>query len=626
MPEYVIPEYDRYLFHEGTCCEMYRYLGAHLIYENAGSGYGTGKKIARGAGFSVWAPEAAEVCVLTQADHFDADAGRMKKDADGVWHIDLPGVCRGDTYRFKITGKDSIVRYKSDPYAFYSQLRPQHDSVVWDASAYVWHDAEWISRRKTRHVEEEPMAIYEVHLGSWKKDHGEKGPGFMNYRRLADELSQYLDYMGYTHVELMGICEHPFDGSWGYQVTGYFAPTSRYGEPEDLKYFVDVMHDHGIGVILDFVPAHFPRDDWGLERFDGTGLYEPEEAELSDYPEWGTKAFDHRKPEVMSFLISAAAYWVEEYHMDGLRVDAVSSMIFHGSGSREFLKRMNRILKGRTGAYVIAEDSSIEAHMTDPVEKGGYGFTFKWSMGWMNDTLKYFRTDPVFRRLHHNELTAISDYSFNENYILVLSHDEVVHLKAPMLYKNPGNLMDKMGGLKVLYTFQMTFPGKKLLFMGQDVAEDREWNEDGEINWALADEPGHRDVMLCVRRLLKLYRKYPVLHADSKNPVTMEWVNRYDADRNILCYLRRNPWNYDGCVLTVLNMSPVWHRDYTCGIPEAGSWYRIFSSYDGLADGTDPEGTKAPEILSAEYACDGYPHMLRYDLRPYEAAVFTMDL
>jgi 1,4-alpha-glucan branching enzyme len=616
-------------FRAGTDCLSYRRLGAHIRRENGVSG----------VRFSLWAPNAQQVSVITSRTEWDEASGVMAKSDDGIWDVFLPGLRAGDVYRFVVTGADGIKRYKSDPYAFRSELRPANGSVVCPLSGYKWRDAEQRQLFDRSTVLEKPMAIYEVHLGSWKKDYSLNEDGFLNYRRLADELAEYLNYMGYTHVELIGICEYPFDGSWGYQVTGYFSPTARYGSPNDFRYFVDTMHTHGIGVILDWVPAHFPKDTFGLESFDGTALYESADPLLAEYPEWGTKAFDHSKGEVRSFLISSAFYWIKEFHIDALRVDAVAAMLYTSFGrgqwrpnkfggtenleSTAFLKELNRLVAAKTGAYLIAEDSSILPGVTESVEKGGLGFMFKWNMGWMNDTLKYIAEDPLYRHWLHGKLTHTADYAFTENYVLVLSHDEVVHLKHPMLLKAPGGIEEQFATLKSLYAFQFTHPGKKLLFMGQEFAEDREWDEKREINWALADDFGHRDVMQCVRNLISVYRRYPALHADSTNPVTFEWVNSTDSDRDIISFIRRNPWNYDGALLVVCSFSPLQYNSYRCGVPEEGLYKRVFSTYDSLPGCGDSD---APPLTAKHEECDGREYCIEYDLRPFESIIVELPV
>ncbi|MBQ8216767.1 MAG: 1,4-alpha-glucan branching protein GlgB [Oscillospiraceae bacterium] len=625
-------ELDRYLFHEGSHFKAYKKMGAHIRRENGVSG----------VRFCIWAPEAKRVCVLCDRLGWDEFKGEMERVGSGVWEVFIPGIRAGDKYRYMIVGCDGITRFKADPYAFRSELRPATASIVCPLTGYKWNDKEFISQNSNKNVLEKPMAIYEVHLGSWKRDMRYED-GFLNYRVLADELAQYINYMGYTHVELIGICEYPFDGSWGYQVTGFFSPTSRYGTPNDFRYFVDKMHQCGIGVILDWVPAHFPKDSFGLEKLDGGATYEALNPLLAEYPEWGTKAFDHSKGGVRSFLLSSAYYWVTEFHIDALRVDAVASMLHtsfgrsqwyvnedgstHNHASIAFLKMVNKTITKKTRAFLIAEDSSIKPGITEEVDKGGMGFMFKWNMGWMNDTLKYIETDPIYRHWDHGKLTHTANYAFLENFVLVLSHDEVVHLKKPMVKKAPGSIMDQMGTLKSLYAFQFTHPGKKLLFMGQDFGEDREWDENRELNWGLTQDFGHRDIMQCVKNLLGIYRSYPVLHTDSKNPTTFEWINSMDYDRNIISYVRRNPWNYDNALLVVCSFSPVQHNGYRCGVPLEGYYKRIFSTYDSLPGSGGPgEVADIPPLCTLHEECDGREYCVSYDLRPFESAIFEFPI
>jgi len=627
----VFTDYDSFLFHQGTNYEVYRKLGAH-----PGEAQGV-----QGTWFNVWAPNAQYVSVITARTGWENEQWMHRAAGDsGVWECFLAGVGQGDAYRYVITGADGVKRYKSDPYGFWTERRPQNASIVWGLDNYEWHDEIHQAQRDNTKVVERPMSIYEVHLGSWKK--GFQGDwdedGFLNYTQLADDLVNYVTYMGFTHVELMGICEHPFDLSWGYQTTGYYAPTSRYGTPDDFRYFVDRMHQAGIGVILDWVPAHFPKDAFALGWFDGTPLYENSDPLRREFPVWGTLAFDHGKPEVRAFLIANAFYWIREFHIDALRVDAVASMLYNDYDrsewrpnvfggrmnleSMDFMRQLNFEVCGKTTGYLIAEDSSAEWGVTEDVTRGGLGFTFKWNMGWMNDTIRYMNLDPVYRKWHHDKLTHIADYAFTENYVLVLSHDEVVYGKGTMVNKAPGAIMDKLGELKTLYTWQFTFPGKKLLFMGQEFAQEREWNVKQSIDWHLADDFGHRDVMQCVNNLLHVYKSHPCLYMDSKNPTTFEWVNRGDADRNIVAYYRRNPWNYDGAVLVVCNFSPVEYHDYTVGVPMEGYYNRIFSTYDSLpGQGNPAEIGGIPPLTAQWHDCDGYSHMLTYTLRPFESVI-----
>ena len=624
-------ELDGYLFHEGTNYEIYRKLGAHPAeYDGI-----------KGVHFAVWAPHAKAVSVLSDGNGWTVGADPMIGTEQGVWHAFIPGMPEGSLYQYAVEGADGVVRRKADPVAFSGEYRPGHASRVSFLDAYRWHDEEWEAARNNTDVWEKPMAVYEVHLGSWKKDWSRGEDGYLDYRTLADQLVKYVVYMGYTHVELMGICEHPFDGSWGYQVTGFFSPTSRYGMPDDFRYLVDVMHRNGIGVILDWVPAHFPKDAFGLENFDGTPLYESADPLRAEYPQWGTKAFDHGKPEVRSFLISSAFYWVKEFHIDALRVDAVAAMLYADFGREQwrpneygghenlesigFLRELNHAMKTRTSAYIIAEDSSIISGITTDPEYGGLGFTLKWNMGWMNAVLRYIGKDPIYRKYHHDLLTHSIDYTFDENYILPLSHDEVVHLKHSMLEKFPGGLPDRFGGLKTLYTYMFTHPGKKLLFMGQDFGDYEEWSEARQINWHLADDMWHRDIMDCIRRLLEIYKKYPVLYTDPRNHVSFEWINKNDAWRNTISYLRRNPWDYNSSLLVVCNFAPVQYENYTVGVPEPGDYRRIFSSYDSMPGGGGPGELGAEPVLTAEQrGCDGYAYTLTYSLRPYESIIFEV--
>ena len=630
----MITDFDSFLFHEGTNYELYKKLGAHPMTTADG---------VHGTYFAVWAPNAQFVTVISARTGWDHENWMHRSEFDpSVWEVFLPGVGDGDAYRYIVTGADGVRRWKSDPLAFRTEKRPENASIVASLDNYTWGDADYQAARDNTKVLEKPMATYEVHLGSWKKAYRDMDDedGFLGYRQLADELAEYVQFMGYTHVELMGICEYPFDLSWGYQVTGYFAPTSRYGTPDDFRYLVDKLHQSGIGVILDWVPAHFPKDEFALAHFDGTPLYESADPLRAEYPEWGTMAFDHSKPEVRSFLISSAFYWINEFHIDALRVDAVAAMIYANYSRKEwrpnmfggylnlesmdFLRQLNFEVCGKTTGYLIAEDSSTEWGITEDVTRGGLGFTLKWNMGWMNDTLRYLARDPIYRQWHHGQLTHTVDYAFTENFVLVLSHDEVVYGKHSMVEKSPGGVEDRFGAVKTLYTFQFTHPGKKLLFMGQDFAQNNEWAVEKSLDWHLADDFGHRDVMMTVQRLLDVYKKNPVLYSDSKNPATFEWINRYDSYANVISYIRRNPWSYDDAVLVICNFSPAAHPDYWVGVPVAGSYTRIFSTYDALPGGGGPEEVgQAPVMLSSESGADGRPCHLTYSLRPYESIIIA---
>ena len=625
---------DSYFFHQGTHYESYKVLGAHPTTEEElkqGKEYGTT--------FSVHAPNAHRVAVITAKTGWDNQI-EMWYENGGVWSCFVKDVCEGDAYRYLIDGADGVRRYKADPYAFRTELRPGNSSIVQKLDNYTWNDDEYMAGRSNDEVLNKPMAIYEVHLSSWKRASSDEN-GFLDYYTLADQLSEYVQFLGFTHVEVMGICEYPFDGSWGYQVTGYYSPTARYGTPDGFRYFVDKMHQCGIGVILDWVPAHFPKDTFAFEYFDGTPLFESGDPLRAEYPEWGTKAFDHSKPEVRSFLISNAFYWINEFHVDALRVDAVAAMIYANYSrsewrpnmyggylnleSMDFLRQLNHEVHNRTSGYLIAEDSSTEQGITEPTRNGGLGFTLKWDLGWMHDTLDYLQKDPIYRRYHHGGLTHTLDYVFSENFVLVLSHDEVVYGKKSMFNKMPGSIEEKFGCLKALYTFQFTSPGKKLLFMGQEWGMLEEWNENREIEWWGADDFGHRDVMETLRRLLKVYKSTPALYTDGKNPAIFEWINRNDADRNIISYIRRNPWSYDDAVVVVCNFSAMEHHDYACGVPLEGDYKRIFSTYDALpGQGGPGDIEEGPVIVATNEECDGRDWRITYSLRPYECIVLEV--
>ena len=627
-------DYDRYLFHQGKNYDVYRKMGAHIWYEDGMSG----------THFAVWAPNARSVSVVCDALGWENEHPLRRGD-DGIWEGFVQGVSAGVAYRYAVVGCDGVKRLKSDPYSFRYELRPNNASVISPLRDYKWNDGEYQSRRTNKNIIESPMAIYEVHLGSWKKSYrgDDDFDGFLNYRELGDQLAEYLTFMGYTHVELMGICEYPFDPSWGYQVTGYYAPTSRYGSPDDFRYLVDRLHRGNIGVILDWVPAHFPKDEFAMGLFDGTHLYESADPLRREFPVWGTYAFDHGKPEVRSFLMSSAFYWINEFHIDALRVDAVAAMQYadfsrkewrpniHGGHinyeSTDFLKQLNCDLTDMSTGYLIAEDSSIEQGITNDVRVGGLGFTLKWNMGWMYDTLKYLSYDFHERRYHHGELTHVADYVFSENFINVISHDEVHKYveNSSILHRMPGSYEDKLGGVKALYTFQFTFPGKKLLFMGQDFAQDNEWDVLKSLDWHQADEFSHRDILLTVRRLLSIYKEIKALHSDSKDPAVFEWVNRDFADANIISYIRKDPRNYDGAVLVICNFSPWYHNGYACGVPMGGDYTRLFSTYDNLPGCGGPEEIGGCPKMRAENAwCDSRPFRLSYGLRPFESVIIKL--
>ena len=613
---------DQYLFGQGTNYEVYKKLGAH-------PGTRRGKK---GVYFAVWAPNAQAVSVIGDFNGWDETANPMKKVGPiGVYEIFVREAEIGQLYKFFITGAHGEKLYKADPYANEAEKRPGTASRITDITDYKWKDSTWIRNREKYDYKTQPMAIYEVHPGSWMK-HGwteENEEGFYNYRELAPALTDYVKKMGYTHVELMGIAEHPFDGSWGYQVTGYYAPTSRYGTPQDFKYMIDYFHRNKIGVILDWVPAHFPKDAHGLANFDGTAVYEHEDPRQGEHPEWGTKIYNYGRPEVKNFLIANALYWVEECHVDGLRVDAVASMLYLDYGKKDgewvankyggnknleaidFFKHLNTVVQGRNhGTVMIAEESTAWPKVTGDVEEEGLGFSLKWNMGWMNDFLEYMKLDPYFRKYNHNKMT----YAYSEKYVLVLSHDEVVHLKCSMLEKMPGSPEDKVKNLKAAYSFMTCHPGKKLLFMGQDFGQLREWSEEREIDWFLLQEEPHRKLQEYYADLLTIYKKYPALYAMDNDPSGFEWINADDGDRSIFSFVRKSPTGRNN-ILYVVNFTPVDRPDYRVGVPKKKQYKQIMDE-NGLL--TEPKTFKAEKK-----ECDNRPFSFAYPLPAYGVAVFT---
>lgn len=611
---------DRSKFFQAAHYEAYQKMGAHLRRVNG----------VDGVQFVLWAPNARAVSLVHDANGWTPGQDNMVNHG-GIWELFIPGMPEGAAYKYHVVQADGKGVMKADPYAFQCQLRPDNASVVADLRGYRWHDQAFQAQQEVDGFLHKPMAVYEVHLGSWKRN---PDNSFWTYRELAKGLAEYVKDMGYTHIELMGICEYPFDGSWGYQVTGYYAPTSRYGSPKDFMYFVDYMHRNGIGVILDWVPAHFPKDEFALANFDGTAMYEYADPLRAEYPQWGTKAFDLARPEVISFLISSAMFWVKKYHIDALRVDAVASMMFNSFGREQwrpnayggehnldafaFFRHISTVLREQTKAYLIAEDSSILAGITKPASEGGFGFGLKWNMGWMNESIRYLNEEPINRKYHHHLMTHTTEYAFQENYMLVLSHDEVVHGKGSMFNKSPGNRMERMGAIKANYTMMMGHPGKKLLFMGQDFGQESEWGYQRELDWPILQDEGHRDVQDCYRRLLHLYRDHTVLHDDT-NPTSFEWINSGDVERSIFSFLRRNPWNYDDALLFVCNYTPVAYPEFSVGAPVPGQYQRVFTSTFG-------GGYDQWQGQTEEGICDGRQWRLKYPLGPYEAVVFSVPL
>lgn len=615
---------DQYLFGQGTHYEIYKKLGAHP----------TSVKRKKGVYFAVWAPNAKSVSVVGEFNNWDTEANPMQKAGEiGVYEVFVPGAKEGQLYKFYIEGAHGEELYKADPYANAAELRPGTASRITNITDYKWTDDKWMKQRVNFDEKVQPVSVYEVHLGSWLKHSPteENKEGFYTYREAAPRLAEYVKEMGYTHVELMGIAEHPFDGSWGYQVTGYYAPTSRYGTPQDFKYLVDYLHRQKIGVILDWVPAHFPKDAHGLANFDGTAVYEHEDPRQGEHPDWGTKIYNYGRPEVKNFLIANALFWVEECHVDGLRVDAVASMLYLDYGKKdgewvankygenknleaiEFFKHLNTVVLGRNhGTMMIAEESTAWPKVTGKAEEDGLGFSLKWNMGWMNDFLEYMKLDPYFRKFNHNKMTFSMVYAYSEKYILVLSHDEVVHLKCSMLSKMPGELDEKFKNLKAGYAFMFCHPGKKLLFMGQDFGQLREWSEERELDWFLLGEDGHRNLNSFVKDLLHIYKKYPALYAGDNDPEGFEWINANDGDRSIFSFVRNSPTKRNN-ILVVCNFTPVARPDYRVGVPKKKN-YKLILDENGMAE---------PKIFKAEKKeCDNRPFSFAYPLPAYGIAIF----
>ena len=629
--KYVFGELDQYLFGQGTHYDIYRKLGAHAVTRNR----------KKGVYFAVWAPNAKAVSVVGDFNGWDREQAPMKRvGAIGVYETFIPGVKPGDLYKFCIETGDGRELYKADPYAVSAELRPGTASKVADISGFKWGDARWMEARKEWDHKKQPMSIYEVHPGSWRKHPSSEGnpDGFYSYRELAHALTDYVKQMGYTHVELMGIAEHPFDGSWGYQVTGYYAPTSRYGKPEDFKYLVNYLHKHKIGVILDWVPAHFPKDAHGLAEFDGTCIYEHQDPRQGEHPDWGTKIFNYGKPEVKYFLLANALYWVEEFHVDGLRVDAVASMLYLDYGKQdgqwvankyggnqnleaiEFFKHLNSCLLGRNpGAVMIAEESTAWPKVTGKVEDDGLGFSLKWNMGWMHDFLEYMKLDPYFRKYNHHKMTFSMTYAYSENYVLVLSHDEVVHLKCSMINKMPGYLDEKFENLKAGYGYMAGHPGKKLLFMGQEFGQLQEWSEARELDWYLLQEEKHQKLQDFVRDMLHLYKKYPALYGGDGDPEAFQWINANDGDRSIFSFVRYSPTGRNH-LLFVCNYTPLERKDYRVGVPRRKQYQLILNSADPMYGGTYH---REQLIYKAEKKeCDGQTYSIGYELPPLSVSVF----
>lgn len=626
---------DMYLLGQATHYDIYKKMGAHVATVN--------KK--KGVYFDVWAPHAAAVAVIGEFNDWDESANMMERleDSDmGIYETFVPGAKPGQLYKFLIYTPDGRKLYKADPYAAEAELRPGTASRIAKDFKYKWTDEEWMKTRESQeNFWEQPMSIYEVHPGSWMRHPGREDDGFYTYRELAKRLASYVTDMGYTHVELMGISEYPYDGSWGYQVTGYYAPTSRYGSPEDFAFLVNYLHKKGIGVILDWVPAHFPKDAHGLADFDGEALYEYADPRMGEHPDWGTKIFNYGKNEVKNFLIGSALMWIEKYHVDGLRVDAVASMLYLNYGKQdgnwipnkfggkenleavEFFRHLNTLIRGKfKGVVMIAEESTAWPKVTGDVADGGLNFSYKWNMGWMHDFLDYMKLDPYFRKDNHNKMTFAMSYNEAERYILVLSHDEVVHLKCSMLGKMPGLEGDKFKNLKAGYAFMMCHPGKKLLFMGQDFGQGQEWSEKRELDWYLLDNANHKNLSLFYKELLHIYKKNPAMYELDVSWEGFEWINANDSYRGIFSFVRKSKDGKNN-ILYVGNFTPVAYDDYRVGVASANTHKLILNSEDPKFGGEDSGRPKTYKPEQME--CDGRDYSIAYPLPAYGVAIFTFS-
>jgi len=628
--EPVIDPIDISLFNEGKHYSIYEKMGAHPMTVDG----------VEGVLFAVWAPNADRVSVVGNFNNWDGRRHPMRKlDYSGIYELFIPGKLVGEIYKYEIKAKSGQVFMKSDPYAFSSEVRPANASRIVDIS-YKWKDAAWMEKRENKNTDEQPMAIYEMHLGSWKRP--TDGREFYNYRDIASLLADYLLMMNYNYVELMPIMEHPYDPSWGYQVTGYYAPTSRYGSPADFMYFVDYLHSKGIGVILDWVPAHFPKDEHGLGRFDGTALYEHEDPKRGEHPHWGTYIYNYGRNEVRNFLVANALYWAEKYHIDGIRIDAVASMLYldYGRGDGEwlpniyggnenleaidFIKELNsKMHELHKGVIMIAEESTAWPMMTHPVEAGGLGFDYKWNMGWMNDFLNYMKLDPLYRKYHHNDLTFSMVYAYSEKFILVLSHDEVVHEKGSMIAKMPGGYEDKFSNLRVAYGYMMTHPGKKLLFMGQEIAQFTEFNENAEVDWSLFEFDAHVFMQGYVKELNELYKTEPALYELDSSPEGFTWINCNSANTSLLSYVRKGKKESD-TLLIICNFTPMEHKAYKLATPSGGRWQEIFSSDNNRYGGEGRNNKTVKQAKKAE--CDGQEHYISVTVPPLSISVFKKKI
>ncbi|MDD3517324.1 MAG: 1,4-alpha-glucan branching protein GlgB [Chromatiales bacterium] len=618
-----ISDFDIHLFNEGRHWHAYRMLGARPHSVDG----------IDGVLFAVWAPGAERISVLGDFNHWDGRPHPMRvRGGSGVWELFIPGLEPGALYKYEIRNRDSgMILIKADPYGQQFELRPKTANVVAEPPAFAWSDDDWLQQRSSDAWMHRPMSIYELHLGSWQRDDDGQ---FLSYRELADRLVPYVQELGFTHIELLPITEHPLDASWGYQTTGYYAPTSRFGQPDEFRYFVNRFHEAGIGVLLDWAPGHFPKDAPGLARFDGSALYEHEDPRRGEHRDWGTLIFNYDRNEVRNFLVSSAMYWVEEFHIDGLRVDAVASMLYldysrapgdwvpnqyggnENLGAIDFLRELNSTVQGRhPGTLIIAEESTAWPQVTRPTWLGGLGFSMKWNMGWMHDTLEYFKKDPVHRHFHHDQLTFGLLYAFTENFVLPFSHDEVVHGKRSLIYRMPGDEWQRFANLRLLYTYMWTYPGKKLLFMGQEFGQGEEWNSAAQLDWYVLQYPLHQGLKQMVSDLNRLYRELPSLHRHDFEWQGFEWVDCHDAAQSVLSYLRKDG---DERVLVALNFTPVPRENYRVGVPEAGHYAEILNS-DSMYYGGSNVGNGS--VATEDIPWMGHPQSLLLTLPPLAGIV-----
>lgn len=624
-----ISQDDQYLFGQGAHYDIYKKLGAHPSVENG----------VKGMFFAVWAPNAAAVHVIGTFNGWNEEQHPMQKiGPSGIYTAFLPGVGENELYKYLIHTPSGEKLYKADPFANYAEMRPGNASKTYDISKFKWTDSAWMTARNGKDYTKEPLAIYECHIGSWMKHPDGTRDGFYNYREFADRIVEYLKEMQYTHIELMGIAEYPFDGSWGYQVTGYYAPTSRHGTPDDFMYLVNTLHRNKIGVILDWVPAHFATDAHGLGRFDGQCIFEHPDPRIGEHPDWGTKIFNYGKTEVKNFLIANALFWIKEYHIDGIRVDAVASMLYLDYGKQdgqwvpnkygghenleaiEFFKHLNSVVLGTyPGFLTIAEESTAWPKVTARVEDDGLGFSFKWNMGWMHDFCDYMKLDPYFRKNDHYGMTFAMSYNSSENYILPLSHDEVVHLKCSMVNKMPGYPVDKYANLRAGYSYMFGHAGKKLLFMGQDFGQEREWSEERELDWFLLGEELNRGMHEYVKELLHLYRKYPAMYSIDNDWAGFEWLNADDSDHSVYSFYRKDATGRNN-IMFVINMTPMLWENYMVGVPKKKKYRLLLNSDEKRFGGS---GHEIPaEIAAVKGECCFKDYYISLDLPPYTAAIF----